>query len=131
MLVGTMIHLLVEDSVLTLDDPISKWLSDKQLKNIKNAKEATIRTCLGHATGIADVIKDQAFYLAVLNQPDKFWEEEELLDFVRGDDAVFPPGDSVKYSNTNTLLVAWLLNQPPADNIELLKNDSLKSQSFG
>lgn len=109
MLVGTMIHLLVEDSVLTLDDPISKWLSDKQLKNIKNAKEATIRTCLGHATGIADVIKDQAFYLAVLNQPDKFWEEEELLDFVRGDDAVFPPGDSVKYSNTNTLLIAMAI----------------------
>ncbi|HEX5625279.1 MAG TPA: serine hydrolase [Saprospiraceae bacterium] len=106
MFVAALTFLLIEEGVLSLDDPLTKWLSDKQLKDIKNARQATIRSCLGHTTGIADLIKDQAFYLAVLNDPDKFWEEEELLDFVRGDDAVFPHGDSVKYSNTNTLLVA-------------------------
>ncbi len=109
MLVGTLAHLLAEDGVFSLDDPISKYLNSKTLKNIKNADKATISSCLGHYTGIADVIKDNNFYLNILNQPDKFWEEEELLDFVRGDDAVFEYGDSVKYSNTNTLLVAMVI----------------------
>lgn len=127
MFVGTLTHLLVEDGVLNLDDPISKWLTDKQLKDIKNAKEATIRTCLGHTTGIADVIKDQAFYLAVLNQPDKFWEEEELLDFVRGDEEVFSPGDSVKYSNTNTLLVGMVIEAATGkQHAELIKERLIK-----
>jgi D-alanyl-D-alanine carboxypeptidase len=109
MLVGTLTFMLIEEGKLSLDDPIKKWLSAKTLKNIKNADQATIRTCLGHRTGIADLIVDNEFYLAVLNNPDKFWEEEELLDFIRGDDAVFPHGDSVKYSNTNTLLVAMVI----------------------
>lgn len=109
MLIGTLTFLLAEDGVLSLDDPISKYLSSSTLKGIKNADKATIRACLGHYTGIADVIIDQDFYLHVLNQPDKFWEKEELLDFVRGDDAVFSYGDSVRYSNTNTLLVAMVI----------------------
>jgi D-alanyl-D-alanine carboxypeptidase len=109
MLVGTLTFMLIEEGKLGLDDPIKKWLSAKTLKNIKNADQATLRTCLGHRTGIADLIVDQEFYLAVLNNPDKFWEETELLEFVRGDDPVFPHGDSVKYSNTNTLLVAMVI----------------------
>lgn len=39
MFVGTLTHLLVEDGVLNLDDPISKWLTDKQLKDIKMQKK--------------------------------------------------------------------------------------------
>lgn len=109
MLMGTLTFLLAEDGVLSLDDPIRKYLSSSTLKGIKNADKATIRACLGHYTGIADVIIDQDFYLHVLNQPDKFWEKEALLDFIRGDDAVFTYGDSVHYSNTNTLLVAMVI----------------------
>ncbi|MEP7196080.1 MAG: serine hydrolase [Saprospiraceae bacterium] len=129
MFVGTMTFMLIEDGILHLDDPISKWLSQKQLKNIKNANEATIRTCLGHSTGIADIIKDNDFYLAVLNNPDRFWEEEELLDFVRGDDPVFPPGDSTKYSNTNTLLVALVIEAATSkQHAELIRERILKPQ---
>lgn len=109
MLVGTLCFLLIQDGLIQLDDPISKYLDPKIIKGIKNANESTIRACLGHTTGIADLIKDQQFYLAVLNNPDKFWEEKDLLDFVRGDDPVFQYGDSVKYSNTNTLLVGLVI----------------------
>ncbi len=131
LLVATATFLLIEDGLFQLDDPINKYLTDKQLKGIKNAEFATIRSCLAHTTGIADIIKDQSFYLSVLNQPDKFWKEEELLDFVRGDDAVFEHGDSVKYSNTNTLLVAMVIEAVTGkDHSEIIREQILKPYSM-
>lgn len=128
---ATATFLLIEDGLFQLDDPINKYLTDKQLKGIKNAEFATIRSCLAHTTGIADIIKDQSFYLSVLNQPDKFWKEEELLDFVRGDDAVFEHGDSVKYSNTNTLLVAMVIEAVTGkDHSEIIREQILKPYSM-
>lgn len=107
--VGTTVHLLVEDGVLSYDDPLSKWLPAKYLDKVENAKQATIRQCLNHTSGIADVISDQAFYLSVLNDPDRFWEETELLTFVEGDEPLFPIGTSVEYSNTNFLYLAMVI----------------------
>jgi D-alanyl-D-alanine carboxypeptidase len=107
--VGTLTMKLVEEGVLQLDEKISKWIPGKYLNKIKNAKEATLRQLLNHSSGIYDVIKDDGFYLAVLNNPNKNWTPDELLEFVYNKDAVFPCGYQYKYSNTNTLLVSMVI----------------------
>ncbi len=107
--VGVLVMKLVEDGTFALDDPIRKWLSDKTLKRIANADQVSIRQLLNHTSGIYDLIDDNAFYLAILNHPGRKWKPDELLEYVRGDDAVFPPGTDVEYSNTNFLLTAMII----------------------
>ncbi|TNE51644.1 MAG: class A beta-lactamase-related serine hydrolase [Bacteroidetes bacterium] len=110
--IGVLVMKLVETGVLDLDAPISTWVPGHYIDKIANARESTLRMLLNHSSGIADVIEDQQFYLHVLNDPDKHWTEEELLDFVCGDEPQFSPaGDSVEYSNTNLLLAALIIEK--------------------
>lgn len=109
--VATLALKLVEEGAFELDDPLTKWLSDEVLQKVKNANASTVRQLLNHTTGIADVIDDNNFYLAVLNDPAKKWKPEELVKFVYGDQPGFAPGKGVSYSNTNFLLLAMVINK--------------------
>ena len=62
-----------------------------------------------HETGIPDVIEQDAFYLAVLNNPNKIWQPEEILKYVYDKPAVFYPSDTAIYSNTNTTIVVMAI----------------------
>lgn len=109
--VATLALKLVEEGKFGLDDPLTKWLPEKVLSKLKNANISTVRQLLNHTTGIADVIEDDGFYLAVLNNPARKWTPEELLEFVYGDEPEFAPGGGVSYSNTNFLLLAMVINR--------------------
>lgn len=123
---------LAEEGVFALDDPVDRWLPGEVLDKVKNARGSTIRMLLNHTTGIADVIEDNGFYLSVLNNPAKKWRPEELIKFVYGDDAVFPAGTSVKYSNTNFLLMAMIINAATGrDHSELLREKIIAPLGLG
>ncbi len=107
--IGALAMLLVEDGALALDDPLTKWLSEDDIGKVENAEDVTLRQCLNHTTGIVDVITINNFYLEILNNPARFWEPEDLLKFVRNKAALFPPGTDVRYSNTNLLLAAMVI----------------------
>lgn len=104
--IGALTLKLAEEGKLNLDDPLSKWIDVKFLDPVKNARESTLRMCLNHTTGISDVISDNGFYLALLNNPDKKWKPEELLEFVYGDEPEYAPGTDASYSNTNFIYLA-------------------------
>lgn len=106
---GVLVMKLVEQGLLRLDDPLTKWLPAKYTSKVKNADRCTLRQLLNHTSGIYDIIEDNAFYLNVLNDPAREWKPEELLEFAYGKDPVFPVGTDVEYSNTNFLLAAMVL----------------------
>jgi D-alanyl-D-alanine carboxypeptidase len=114
--IATLTLLMAEEGKLNLDDKIEKWLPSKVISEVKNAKESTVRMLLNHTSGIFDVIDDQAFYLAVLNNPPYNWTSEELIKYVYGDDPIFSPGSDVEYSNTNYLLLAMILDKVTGKN---------------
>jgi D-alanyl-D-alanine carboxypeptidase len=113
--VGTLVFKLMEDSVKTgltyrsLNQPLSAWLPASVTGKLPNGQLITLGQCMKHETGIPDLIEQDRFYLAVLNQPNKKWEPEELLSFIYGKDALFAPGDTAIYSNTNTVLVTMVI----------------------
>lgn len=111
MFVGTLAMLLAEDGVLDLDAPVDPWLPSRVLDKVANVRGATLRQLLGHTTGVYDIITDNGFYLAILNDPDKHWEAIDLIEFAYGKDALFPLGTSCRYSNTNTLLVSMVIDK--------------------
>jgi len=116
MFMGALVFQLIEDSVHTglgynsLDMPISTWIPEKYLKNISNIEKITLRQCMNHSAGMYDVIKDNGFYLEVLNDPTKQWSAMDLLEYVRNKEAVFEPGTKHAYSNTNTLMVSLVID---------------------
>lgn len=102
---------LSEEGKLNIDAPINSYLSAAQLKNIANADRVTVRQLLTHNSGIYDVIDDNSFYLDVLNNPPKHRTQMDILEFVRGKNAVFEPGAGPEYSNTNTLLLSMIIDK--------------------
>ncbi len=112
---GVLTFKMMEDSAntgigyLTLNEPIKKWISQGLINKLPNGNLITLAQCLKHETGIPDVIEQDAFYLAVLNNPNKKWEAEELLAFIYNKKSVFQPSDTAIYSNTNFIIVSMVL----------------------
>ncbi|MHC1773880.1 MAG: serine hydrolase domain-containing protein [Lentimicrobium sp.] len=112
MMFGVAIMRLQEKGILSLDDPISKYIPSDKLKKISNGNQPiTIRNLMNHTSGFYDVIEDQGFYLQVLNDPAKHWSADDLLKYVYNRDAMFEfrPADTVGYSNTNYLLLSMIV----------------------
>ena len=107
MFMGALVFKLMEDSSNSklgyndLDKPISTWIPSSQLEKIPNTDQITLRQCLNHSSGLFDVIKDNGFYLEVLNDPTKHWSANDLLSYVKKKDSEFAPGTKYSYSNTN------------------------------
>jgi len=128
MMIGTLVFLMMEDSVNTrigysdLNKKINTWLPESLLKKVPNGSLVTLGQLMNHESGIPDVAEEDDFYLAVLGNPNKLWSQTELLDFLRGSKAIFNPGDTAIYSNTNTLLVAMIIDKVSGRNhAELLR----------
>jgi D-alanyl-D-alanine carboxypeptidase len=113
-MIGVAILRLQEKGVLSLDDTISKYIPKNTLDQIENGNERlTIRNLMNHTSGIYEVIKDQNFYLQVLNDPAKHWDQEDLLKYVYNKPAMFPfdPVDTAAYSNTNFVLLSMIIEK--------------------
>ena len=126
MFTGTLVHLLVEQNTFKLDDKVDAFLDEEVLDKVKNCRGATLRQLMNHTTGIYDLITSDAFYLALLNDPDKKWSAEELIKFAYGKDPKFEQGKSCFYSNTNTLLLSMVIQKATGrTNQELLREKIL------
>lgn len=116
---------LVEEGQLKLDDKISTWLPSKITGNIQNAETVTLRNLLDHTSGIFDFSKNNNFYLALLNQPNKKWKPEELLEYAFDQNAVFPTNTSSGYSNTNTVLATMVIEAATGRNHAALLREKI------
>ena len=128
LLVGTLVFKLMEDSVNTgigykeLNTKISHWIPSSITNHLANGNEVTLGQCMKHETGIPDLIDQNSFYLAVLNNPNKKWQPEELLPYIYDKPALFAPSDTAIYSNTNFVLVAMIIEaQTGKKHSDLLK----------
>ncbi len=128
LLVGTLVFKLMEDSVntgigyLALNKKITNWLPDRITSKLPNGSLVTLGQCMKHETGIPDLIEEDPFYLAVLNNPNKEWQAEELLAFIYNKAPLFSPGDTAVYSNTNYVLVSMIIEaQTGKKHSDLLK----------
>ena len=113
--IGALVFKMIEDSANSgigynaLYTKINTWLPSSITDKLPNGNKITLGDCLKHETGMPDVIEQDAFYLAVLNDPNKIWKPEELLAFIYNKPPVFKPEDTAIYSNTNTVLTIMVL----------------------
>ncbi|MDQ1019477.1 serine hydrolase domain-containing protein [Streptomyces afghaniensis] len=115
--VATVVLQLEAEGRLSLDDTVEKWLPGVVRGHGHDGREVTLRQLLNHTSGIFDYLGDAGFQRAYMTA-DGFMkhrfdeaEPEELLAYALANEPYFAPGTSFKYSNTNYLLAARVIEK--------------------
>ena len=96
---------LAEENLLDLDDPLAKWLPDYPYVD----NRITIRQLLNHTSGIYMFWENQAIWDDLIANRSKYFTPEEVLSYIKEPD--FEPGNGWRYSNTNYLLAAMIIEK--------------------
>ncbi len=96
---------LAQESALSVDDPLSKWMPD-----FPNAAQITLRELLGHTSGVADFFESPDYKALVIDDPTHAWTPQEVLEKLVGA-PYFAPGSGYHYSNTGFLLLGMVVEQ--------------------
>ncbi|WP_369251898.1 serine hydrolase domain-containing protein [Geodermatophilus amargosae] len=96
---------LVSRGVLSLDDPVGTWRPDLP----SHWWPVTLRQLLGHTSGIPDFSRSEGFLPDVVASLQDPPEPRDLLSYVADEPLLFPPGTEYRYSNSDNVLVALLI----------------------
>jgi len=123
---AALILMLSERGMISLEDPVTRYLPDAQIKNLfffegtDYAGQVTIKNLLAHTSGIADyfedpVIEGTPFLDDFSAKPETFWTPDMLIDFSRDHQkAVGKPGDIFHYSDTGYILLGKIIESVTA-----------------
>lgn len=98
---SVLIHQLINEGKLSMDDPISIWFPE-----IENADIILIRHLLTHTSGIYSFQEDIKF-----RESTGYKSPYELLDIALSHAPLFCPGTRWSYSNTNYVLLGLILEK--------------------
>ena len=102
----TVILQLVEEGLISLDDPVGDYLP-----GVENA-EATIAELANMKSGIFNYTEDAEFVAEYVESDFlRVWTDQELVDVADGNVPYFPPGGGWHYSNTNTVILGMIAEQ--------------------
>lgn len=99
---ATMIMKAVEEEKINLNQTI-----DKYFPTLKNADKITVEMLLSHRSGIFNITADPT-YLTWNTEPKT---EKELVKMISDYDSNFEPGTEFKYSNSNYILLSFVLEK--------------------
>ncbi len=106
--VATVILQLVSEGVLSLDDPVSKWLPGL----VPNGNNITLRHLLNHTSGLYNYL-DDGFVDLVLSDRSHIWSPQELVGYAVANPPYFAPGQAGRwhYSNTNYIVLGMVIER--------------------
>lgn len=107
MFLGAVALRLAERGVISLDDPLSKYRPD-----IPDADKITLRMLGDNTSGLRNFISLKEVKKNFAERPTRLWSREELIQLsVKAGPHFQPPGSGWMYSNTNALLLAFVLEK--------------------
>lgn len=110
---------LVEEGVLSLEDPVSKWLPTYTHVD----GDITIRQLLNQTSGVYDYFENQEIWDDLMADRTRFFTPEEVLEYLKEPD--FEPGQGWRYGNTNYLLLAMIINEATGSTLSTELNNRL------
>jgi D-alanyl-D-alanine carboxypeptidase len=132
---ATAIMRLYEQGVLSLDDPMSKYLPDALIRGIHVYKgkdyshEITIKELLAHTSGIGDYYTEKpdggkSLFELFLEKPERPWTVDETIARVRNDlRPNFQPGTEASYSDTNFQLLGKVIESITGKPLHMVYED--------
>lgn len=103
---------LVEEGKLSLEDSLYNWLPS--YPHIDST--ITIRQLLNHSSGIYMFWSNQQIWDDLKKDRTKIWTPEEVLSYIK-EPYSFDPGEGFRYSNTNYLLMAMIIEKVTGSNL--------------
>ena len=100
MFTSVMILQLIEEKKLSLETPLSEFFS-----KIPNSKTITIADLLNHHSGLFNFTNSED-YPKWMTEPRS---RQQLLDLFESQEPVFAPGTKGEYSNTNFVLLGFII----------------------
>jgi D-alanyl-D-alanine carboxypeptidase len=110
--VATLTLKLAEEGKLSLDDSLHSWLPT--YTHIDST--ITIRQLLNHSSGIYMFWSNQKIWDDLIKDRTKIWTPEEVLSYIK-EPYSFAPGEGFRYSNTNYLLMAMIIERVTGSNL--------------
>lgn len=98
---------LAEEGLLDLDASLTSYLPEVG-RDIPHAEEISVRQLLDHTSGVRNFL-DVNMVLALVNEPSRTWTLRQCFEHAAGKAEAFPPGEDWRYSNTNYLLLGWII----------------------
>jgi D-alanyl-D-alanine carboxypeptidase len=102
MFTATLIMQLIEQEKLSLNTPLSVFYPE-----IKNSQEITIDQMLKHRSGLFNYTADAEFREYV-NKPQS---KAQMITRFSGFEPAFKPGEKFRYSNTNYMLLGYIIEK--------------------
>ncbi|MEM1326371.1 MAG: serine hydrolase domain-containing protein [Bacteroidota bacterium] len=117
---------LVDEGRLELDQPMATYLPDWVCRDLANIKTATVRQLMNHSSGIPDFIEDTEHVLDYFNDLLHTFTTHAYLDYVCGDAPDFAAGERVSYSNTNTVLLALIMDEVAGNHADVISEKIIR-----
>lgn len=103
---ATAILELMDRGRLSLDDPISKYVS-----GVPNGRHITLRELGNMRSGLFSYTEDEAWVNTWYNNPYRGWTPQELLSVAFKHKPYFAPNTGTHYSNTNYILLGLVIEK--------------------
>lgn len=104
---------LVHENKLKLDDPLSKWLGDRDwFARLPNHNLVTLHHLLNHTSGIPNHVDLELFHKAFrenLCLKENPFPPEKLVSFVFDQEPLFKPGEGWHYTDTGYILLGLVI----------------------
>lgn len=110
---GTLIMQLVEQGKVSLDDPISKYVS-----GVPNGDQVTLKLLGTMRSGVASYSRNDDFVKKLFGDPKAVYTVDQLLQYGYALSPAFAPGADFEYSNTNTLLLGKVVEKVTGKTLE-------------
>jgi D-alanyl-D-alanine carboxypeptidase len=118
----TVLLQLVAQGKLSLDDPVSKYVS-----YVPNGENITLRMLANMTSGLFNYSEDPTFIASLFSNPQQEFTPMQLIDIGLQHPPYFAPGTGFHYSNTNTVLLGAIIEHVTNENI----CDLYASYNFG
>ncbi|MGW1563624.1 serine hydrolase domain-containing protein [Streptomyces sp. NPDC002144] len=110
MFTATVVLQLVGEGKVDLDAPIDTYLPGLVRGEGIDGRNITVRQLLQHTSGLPDY-DEEVFRDYLTKQQHHYFEPREVLDLALTKKALFAPGTSWSYSNTNYILAGLLVQK--------------------
>jgi D-alanyl-D-alanine carboxypeptidase len=101
---------LVEEGRINLDATMNTYLPAAICNRIANNERITVRQMLNHTSGIRSYVSQDKFLLDLFNNRAKGFTPQKFLEYIYDRPALFEPGLGYRYSDTNYLLLALMID---------------------
>ena len=117
---GTLLLQLVDQGVVSLDDPLSNWLPE-----LPDAEQVTLRMLANMTAGYPDYVPNEQFVNAFYADPFQQWTPQELIEIGLSTPRVFEPGTNWDYSHTNYVILGQALEKATGQPLSTLMQENI------